>query len=270
MFSLLIALSLVGQISGLGRSIQSGINNADYSPEKRLPCDIPIPAIDVSKLEGTKETEPYLAACAKERELQIQTEQNNLTRMLNNRRSDRGSIQRLRERLLQLESSPPLAFVPKLRAPLEVGKVGAPMRIDVAQVIDDKNMHAELLLDTGAAPITVRVNLEANGAIDGERVRPFPMEITGTKKYITTNGAVATIYTAKPVNLAPIKELTDKAIVAARTREWKSGKYSVVAEFVKLEKFTVTLKKEDGSEIDVPLNKLSRECQSAAREFAGK
>ena len=55
----------------------------------------------------------------------------------------------------------------------------------------------------------------------------------------------------------------------AEQREWtdKSGKHTVEAEFVRIERGKVTLKKADGTESKVPLSKLSKKDQSFLRKL---
>jgi len=56
------------------------------------------------------------------------------------------------------------------------------------------------------------------------------------------------------------------------SRTWTdtTGQFKVVAEFVELEGTTVTLKRNDGGTIRVPLNRLSQDDQQVARELAEK
>lgn len=57
---------------------------------------------------------------------------------------------------------------------------------------------------------------------------------------------------------------------AAESRQWSdaTGKFKIKAEFVSLENGTVTLKKEDGEEIEIELKKLSIADQKAANDLA--
>lgn len=64
--------------------------------------------------------------------------------------------------------------------------------------------------------------------------------------------------------------MTFGTLVAAELRQWSdaTGKFKIKAEFVSLENGTVTLKKEDGEEIEIELKKLSTADQKAANDAA--
>lgn len=55
-----------------------------------------------------------------------------------------------------------------------------------------------------------------------------------------------------------------------RVRTWKdaTGKFTVEAEFISLNGDAITLKRKDGKEVTVPLSRLSKEDQEAARQLA--
>ncbi|NLS91397.1 MAG: hypothetical protein GXX96_04330 [Planctomycetaceae bacterium] len=78
-----------------------------------------------------------------------------------------------------------------------------------------------------------------------------------------------------------VKDLVDKAAekwplpegvlsAAARKRNWSdsTGTFTVEAEFLELDGDTVRLRRTDGKELKVPMDRLSKEDQEAARELA--
>lgn len=75
--------------------------------------------------------------------------------------------------------------------------------------------------------------------------------------------AAETATTADVGNPFATKEEKKDASLRAM-REWKSGKYSVKAQFVKFDDSAIVLKREDGKEITVPVEKLSEADQKVA------
>lgn len=160
------------------------------------------------------------------------------------------------------------------------GRAGADPEFE--QRVSDSLIHAYV---TTYAPKEERIrialhNMPAKAAADFElkRNRTFLIFVQGTEQYESVSG-IRTVPSCWYVEQSFVDQLitkyAPKPLAAPATqpkqidRSWTSidGKFKIEAAVVSVSEDAVTLRKEDGKEITVPLNKLSRKDSEFARAF---
>lgn len=172
--------------------------------------------------------------------------------------------------------------------PFTLGEVGRfPARIPVVQVIDETSMLCEIL-----NAIVMVEGISTRGIADDTVVDLKPVvQVTDTVTYDTASGGTNTVFVLRPFDTAPVIRLLRERRAAAESRAeaariaseaakaearrpkprtWTSvdGAFTTEATFVALSKDgnVVTLVKPDGTTLDVPRQKLSKEDNKYLRE----
>ena len=148
--------------------------------------------------------------------------------------------------------------------------------VTALQVIDKENVLASIEYGIATVPTGGGVNLggeavwlkgvSTEGVVDN---RAFPHEgkvyqVVGTKQYPARNGT-STVFVLEQLNIGERfgrqskKPLSMAEPEKIEVRKWSdaSGSFSIEASFAGLSNGMVRLKKTDGSEVNVPLEKLS-------------
>lgn len=180
-------------------------------------------------------------------------------------------------RLAKLQQNKELIFLPMDGKRPTVGQIGRlpSSNVRIAQVTGPTDMLIQVIW-SHSAPVSIpitrggrnyrrlpghtqRVEFWVNGIQTGNLANDMShtlgqvFSITGNKTYETVDGSTQTVFVIEPVDLTPW--LT--SVVALRTWTSDDGKFSTRARFISTTATEVTLKKESGSTIGVPLNKLS-------------
>lgn len=154
----------------------------------------------------------------------------------------------------------------------DIGRI--PGVAKVVQVIDETTMLANVYF-LGETTVWLR-GIDTAGVADGQELRignKIVFHVSGTKKYETALGASRTVHVVEPIDvpaelyvkyaeitgLKPAEQKKAPSIPAAGLREWTdaSGSFSVKARFRGMANGKVSLRTEDGRDLEVPLGKLS-------------
>lgn len=171
-----------------------------------------------------------------------------------------------------------------------VGDLVFARNASVTQVVDQKNFLFTISYDVrvaeGNRPVT-RIrdsdpmwlqNTETKGLTDGIAVNDLLMKYVGTKQYDTVAGSRATIHLWEPYTIEQwIEEqgldkkstkTPEKTSDKQVARMWTdtTGKFTVRAVFVGMISGTVSLRKEDGTILKVPLDKLCEEDRKFVKD----
>ncbi|MDA1052328.1 MAG: SHD1 domain-containing protein [Planctomycetota bacterium] len=216
----------------------------------------------------------YIAAIEAQRPNAILEATNFLKRNASYKRSasesDRNIYKRWLERLQYRQST---NFRPKLTV-MQEGAIGHPVSLKILQVMPDGLTRAEVGRDKHEVFIKgLYTNSNSDGAwANIEEEDEIVLEVSGQLSYATVLGNERTLPVLDVVDVAPfherLAEATKRPSREARSatptryelREWTdaTGKYKVRAVFAGLASGSVTLKKEDDSVMQIPLEKLSK------------
>jgi hypothetical protein len=147
------------------------------------------------------------------------------------------------------------------------GTVGAqPATFTVLQVLGP----TEMLLKTGQKATLVR-GLPTDGLVDdGSVTIRQVLRVSKTERYTTTDGATNTVFVLEPHDTSQLDHWLPQ-LQKTRWRRWTdaTGKFSIEARAVDFQDDTVTLRKLDDSEVQLPFSKLSKEDQRFLTEAQG-
>ncbi len=192
--------------------------------------------------------------------------------------SDRKTYTAWMEKLKHRRST---TFKPTLVA-LKEGAIGIAVGYDagdvkILQALPDGLVRAEIGVESERSRREVFVRgIHGTSESDGawaEFTEEVVFEVNGTRAYTTVVGAERTLPVLDVVNVAPfhaqLTEANKRPVRKARRttpkryplREWTdtTGKYKLLAVFAGLGSGRVTLRKEDGSVVNIPLEKLSKD-----------
>lgn len=158
---------------------------------------------------------------------------------------------------------------------MTVGEIGLPVQmsrptsVEVQQVISDNRA----LISFGPAPF-IYEGPELAGTVDGQRIDMTKISIVDkTETYETVLGGSRTVLVVRALTDDELREAVryrnenwPKELSKFRTWTDASGTYSVDAAFVSCSRGRVTLKKSDGTELTLPLAKLSPEDRAYAKD----
>ncbi|HRX81656.1 MAG TPA: SHD1 domain-containing protein [Pirellulaceae bacterium] len=187
--------------------------------------------------------------------------------------SDRKSYQRMRERLEYCQSP---SFVPLLEGTNE-GAIGKMFRVKILQALPNNMIRATVGDDHEVFVRGIQTTSDSDCAWMELGDSVVVVEVVGQLSYETVLGQERSLKLLEVVDVSAFHERaaeaeqrsTRKERTVERThyevREWTdtTGRFSVDAAFAGLSSDTVTLRKEDGDVIKVPIERLSR----ADREY---
>ena len=177
-------------------------------------------------------------------------------------------------------------YLPSLSRRLSVGEIGvlrqhvpfcaAAQPVKAFQVMDEDTLLIEIAYSRSDRMICWLDGFSTNGVVDGDRHSGVAalLRVTGTRQYGTAIGGSRTVFVLEPFGLdvdpsesqpAERRRSRQRSTVrrnqAEAPRLWtdNTGRFQVTAVFVSLTGGNVKLRKSDGNEITLPLERLSRE-----------
>ena len=177
-------------------------------------------------------------------------------------------------------------YLPSLSRRLSAGEIGVlrenvpysavAQDVYVFQVIDEDTLLIEIAYSRSNRMICWLDGFSTNGVVDGDRHSGVAalLRVTGTRQYGTAIGGSRTVFVLEPFGLdvdpsesqpAERRRSRQRGTVrrnqAEAPRLWtdNTGRFQVTAVFVSLTGGNVKLRKSDGNEITLPLERLSRE-----------
>jgi len=163
-----------------------------------------------------------------------------------------------------------------LRQPGPLSAAAQPVK--AFQVMDEDTLLIEIAYSRSDRMICWLDGFSTSGVVDGDLHSGVAalLEVTGTRQYGTAIGGTRAVFVLEPYGLdvdpsesqpAERRRSRQRSTVrrnqAEAARLWtdNTGRFQVTAVFVSLTAGNVKLRKSDGTEITVPLERLSREAR---------
>lgn len=168
-------------------------------------------------------------------------------------------------RVLQDTTVPILPYIQSL----SVGQIGGvAYQAEVRQRIGKSEAVIVVTIDGTDENLVYWKGYDLSNLSDGSKFAvPGAVVVSGTKTYRTVVGGTKTVPLLEPIKLGAYFDEEKAKRKGARMRTWTSGAtFKVTAMYISYADGKVTLRKEDDTDIVVPIAKLSKEDQDFIRK----